>query len=182
MNTVNKKSKLKTLWLILIAFLLISNIFNVNILIYNINPHLTNCIIYILIFILPILFFDYTELKYVKKIYIPFSILFSLLSIFTYNFLFAGETYYKFSSPNKNRTLVVSEGRKDSSVPISFYELKYKFIIKYYNTKSVTIADNYYQPFADSSYSVKWLDDNFVIVDYCINPVIDSWNTITIQF
>lgn len=182
MNTLDKKSKLKILWLILITFLLISNIFSINILIYNINPNLVKCIIYILIFVLPILFFDYTKLKYIKKIYIPFSILFSLLSIFTYNFLFAGETYYKFSSPNKNRTLVVSEGRKDSSVPISFYELKYKFIIKYYDTKSVTIADNYFQPFAEHSYSVKWLDNNSVIVDYCVNPMIDSWNTITIKF
>lgn len=181
MNTLDGKFKLKILWSTLVIFLIISNIFRINILIYNISPNLTKCIIYILIFVLPTLFFDYTKLKYLKKIYIPFSIIFSLSSIFTYNLLFAGENYYKFSSPDKNKTLVVSEGRKDSSVPISFYELKYKFIIKYYDTKSVTIADNFYQPFADHSYSVKWLDNNSATVDYRINQS-DTWHTVTIQF
>lgn len=182
MNIFNRKIKLKILWISLIVFLFISKVFQVNILIYNISPNLTKCIIYILIFVLPTLFFDYTKLKYLKKIYIPFSIIFSLSSIFTYNFLFAGENYYKFSSPDKTRTLVVSEGRKDSSVPISFYKLKYKFIIKYYDTKSVTLAYKYSQPFAEHSYSVKWLDNNSIIVNYCKNPRSDTWDTITLKF
>jgi len=169
-NEMNIKSKVKRFWILSLIFItiqiLIEKVWRLKLLILGVNGNGIKLVLLLILLISPICFFNYNENMGVKKTYRVISIMCVLPILFVYMFLFAGDKYFYFTSPyeHSKRVLIAEESAILFSGSSSFYERKYVIFIKPINGYITT--DDGFRPFSCDAFTLKWLDENSVQLDY----------------
>ena len=166
MKDKNIKGIIKNIWIISIVLLLV-NMFvlfqlGLKILILRISPNFINYILFLLVLICPIFFWNPIRKKvvWIKISYNIIATIIILLSLLSYLFFYSEYKYFTFDSPCKNNTLIIEENSFLLSGNSNFYERKFGIFIKSLN-KSISTDDGF-RPFSNSKYRIEWVDDNTV--------------------
>lgn len=170
MKYKNIKLIIKIIWIISIVLLVVERFvlypLGLKILILNINPTFINYILFILLLVCPIFFWNFIREKFtwIKIFYNITAIVLILLSLLIYLFSYSEYKYFAFDSPSKNRTLIVEEKSILLFGNSSFYERKFGVFIKSLD-KSISTDDGF-RPFSNNKYEIEWIDDTTVKLKY----------------
>ncbi|MDU6294859.1 hypothetical protein [Clostridium celatum] len=99
-----------------------------------------------------------------KLIYTITMVLIIAISMFIYMFLFSGNKYFTFKSPQRTNDLVIEEKSFLLSGISTFYEKKFGVFIKPLDIE-INIDDGF-RPFSTDSYEINWIDEDTVNVRY----------------
>ena len=170
MKDKNIKGIIKNIWIISIVLLLV-NMFvlfqlGLKILILRISPNFINYILFLLVLICPIFFWNPIRKKvvWIKISYNIIATIIILLSLLSYLFFYSEYKYFTFDSPCKNNTLIIEENSFLLSGNSNFYERKFGIFIKSLN-KSISTDDGF-RPFSNDQYRIEWIDDTTVKLEY----------------
>lgn len=168
-NDIDTKLEVKMIWklfsILLIFQVVIEKTWGLKLLILGINANFIKLILFLILLLSPIYFFDYDKDMEIKKIYRVISIISVIPILLLYTLTLSGDKYFYFKAPYEHsyRELIVEE----TAVSSNFYERKYIIFIKPIDGGILT--DNGYRPFSTDTAEVKWLDENSVKLDYAFS-------------
>ena len=166
---INSKLEVKMIWsffsILLLFQVVIEKTLGVKLFILGINANFIKLILFLILLLSPIYFFDYEKDMEMKKIYRVISIMSVIPMLLLYALTLSGDKCFYFKAPYEHsyRELIVEETAGSSS----FYERKYIIFIK--PIDGYILTDNGYRPFSTDTAEVKWLDENSVKLDYAFS-------------